>query len=126
MENESSRSSSGHSRSFRQGLQRPRAQTALCYPAIFCLAALTVLASACIRPVSRGNEISRERAIEIARAQVSFHSDSVKAVRTMSGAQAVWRVTFRGRLPGQPPLLFETVLVEVDRRSGEIVSIARS
>ena len=93
--------------------------------AILCLAALTVLAAACIRP-SHANEISRERAIEIARAQVSFHPDSIKAVRTTSGARAVWRVTFRGRLPGQPPLLFETIVVEVDRHSGEVVSIARS
>ena len=124
MENESSRSSSGPS-SFRQELQQPRALAALGYSAILCLAALTVLAAACIRP-SYANEISRARAIEIARSQVSFRPDSIKAVRTTSGARAVWRVTFRGRLPGQPPLLFETVLVEVDRRSGEIVSIARS
>ena len=93
--------------------------------AILCLAALTVLAAACIRP-SHANEISRERAIEIARAQVSFHPDSIKAVRTTSGVRIVWRVTFRGRLPGQPPLLFETMLVEVDRHSGEVVSIARN
>lgn len=93
--------------------------------AIFCLAALTVLAVACIRP-SHVNEISRERAIEIARGQVFFHPDSIVAVRATSRARAVWRVTFRGRLPGQPPPLFETVLVEVDRHSGEVVSIARS
>ncbi len=93
--------------------------------AIFCLAILTVLAVACIRP-SPVNEISRERAIEIARGQVSFHPDSIVAVRATSGARAVWRVTFRGRLPGQPPLLFETMIVEVDRRSGEVVRIARS
>lgn len=97
--------------------------------AIFCLAALTVLAAACIHP-SHANEISRERAIEIARRQVSFHADSIKAVRATSratsGVRAVWRVTFRGRLPGQPPLLFETIFVEVDRYSGEVVSIARS
>lgn len=93
--------------------------------AILLLAALTVLTAACIR-LPHTNEISRQRAIEIARAQVSFHPDSIKAVRTTSGARAVWRVTFRGRLPGQPPLLFETVMVEIDRHSGEVVSIARS
>ena len=93
--------------------------------AIVLLAALTVLTAVCIR-LSHANEISRERAIDIARGQVSFPPDSIEAVRATSGARAVWRVTFRGRLPGQPPLLFETVLVEVDRRSGEIVSIARS
>ena len=93
--------------------------------AILLLAALTVPTAACIHP-SHANEISRERAIEIARSQVSFYPNSIKAVRTTSGARAVWRVTFRGRLPGQPPLLFETILVEIDRRSGEVVSIARS
>jgi hypothetical protein len=40
--------------------------------------------------------------------------------------RTIWRVTFRGRLPGQPPRPFETILVEVDRQSGEVVSIARS
>ena len=93
--------------------------------AILCLAALTVLAAACVRP-SLVNEISRERAIEIARSHVSFQPDSIDAVRTTSGARAVWRVTFRGRLPGQPPPLFETRIVEVDRHTGEVVSIAQS
>ena len=85
--------------------------------AILLLAILPVLTAACIRPhgPSHGNEISRARAIDIARGQVSFYPDRVKTERTTSGARAVWRVTFRGRLPGQPPLLFETILVEIDR-----------
>ena len=89
------------------------------------LAVLAVLAAACVRP-SLVNEISRERAIEIARSHLSFQPDSIDAVRTTSGARAVWRVTFRGRLPGQPPPLFETRIVEVDRHTGEVVSIAQS
>ena len=93
-------------------------------PVIY-LAALAVLAAACIRP-SHAHEISRERAIEIARREVSFHPDSITAVKTTSGARVVWQVTFRGRLQGQPPLLFETIIVEVDRHSGAVVSIARS
>jgi hypothetical protein len=52
--------------------------------------------------------------------------ESIEAERAISAGRAVWRVTFRGRLPGQPPLLFETIIVEVDRQSGEVVSIARS
>lgn len=71
-------------------------------------------------------EISRERAIEIAQPHVSFQPDSIEAERATSAGRAVWRVTFRGRLPGQPPGLFETIVVEVDRQSGEIVSIART
>ena len=93
--------------------------------AIHCLAVLAVLVAACVRP-SHVQEISRERAIEIARDQVSFRPDRIEAVRATSGARAVWRVTFQGRLPGQPPELFETRIVEVDRYNGEVVSIART
>ena len=71
-------------------------------------------------------EITREHAIEIARREVSFQPDQVEAIRAVSGVTPVWRVTLRGRLPGQPPRLFETILVEVDWQSGEVVSIARS
>ena len=70
-------------------------------------------------------EITREHAIEIARKQVSFEPDRIDAVPTTAGVTPVWRVTLRGRLPGQPPELFETVVVDVDRRTGNIVSIAR-
>lgn len=93
--------------------------------AILCVVVLTALAVACVRP-SSATEISRDRAIEIARAHVSFSPDSIEAVKAASGGRAVWRVTFQGRLPGQPPPLFETVIVEIDRRSGEVVSIAKS
>ena len=87
------------------------------------LAALLALGMTC---PSQAKEISRDRAIEIARAHVSFQPDSVEAERAGSGARPVWRVTFRGRLPGQPPGLFETAIIEIDRRSGEIVSVGRS
>ena len=60
-----------------------------------------------------------------ARQEVSFQPDSVDAVESTSDDRAVWRVTFTGRLPGQPPGLFETIIVEVDSTSGEVVSLAR-
>ena len=69
--------------------------------------------------------INRERAITIARSQVSFTPDSVEAQLTTTGGASIWRVTFRGRLPDQPPPLFETVVVEVDAQSGRIVSVER-
>jgi len=72
------------------------------------------------------SEITREEAIVIARREASFEPDSVEAVMATSEGRAVWRVTFRGRLPGQPPGLLETVIVEVDRRGGRIVSISRT
>ena len=90
------------------------------------LAVITVLllATACVqRP--RVGEISRARAIELARQQITFSPDRIDALKTTSDERPVWRVTFRGRLPGQPPGLFETLMVELDRRTGEIVSVAR-
>ena len=87
------------------------------------LAALSALGMTC--PPS-AQEVSRDRAIEIARPHVSFQADGVEAEIASSSGRAVWRLTFRGRLPGQPPGLFETVIIEIDRRSGEIVGIGRS
>lgn len=71
-------------------------------------------------------EITRERAIEIARKDLTFPPDSIEAVQAKSdlGGRPVWRVTFKGRLPDSPPLLFETRIFEIDVRTGEIVSAA--
>jgi len=92
--------------------------------ALVLVAAVLALGATCNgRSVS---EISRERAVEIARLEVSFQPDSIQADRTTSGARPLWRVTLRGRLPGQPPGLFETAIVEIDRQSGEVVSRART
>lgn len=95
---------------------------ARCSPALLFV---TVLLAACARP-QPVTEIPSQRAVDIARQHISFQPDDVSAARVMSGTRSVWRVTFRGRLQGQPPGLFETVIVEVDRASGEIVSVARS
>ena len=84
-------------------------------------AILLSLAPTCAGPSSL--ELPRDRAIEIARSRVSFAPDTVDAVRTTSSGRMVWRVTFRGRLPGQPPGLFETAIVDLDRITGEIVSV---
>ena len=89
-----------------------------------CLAPLALMAVTCpAGPVE--SQVTREQAIEIARQEVSFEPDSVEAVLSTSEVP-VWRVTFRGRLPGQPSGLFETIIVEVDATSGEVVSIART
>ena len=83
-----------------------------------------LLGTACVQRPQVG-EITRERAIELARQQITFSPDRIDALKTTSDERPVWRVTLRGRLPGQPPGLFETRMVEVDRRTGEIVSVAR-
>ena len=88
------------------------------------IAAILALAIACAGPSE--TEITRDRAIEIARQQISFQPDNIDAVRTTANERRVWRVTMRGRLPGQPPGLFETAVVTIDRSSGEVVSIART
>lgn len=85
-------------------------------------AVLMSLAPMCAGPSSL--ELPRDRAIEIARSRVSFAPDTVDAMRTTSSGRMVWRVTFRGRLPDQPPGLFETAIVDLDRVTGEIVSVA--
>lgn len=86
---------------------------------------LALIAVACpAGPVD--SQITREQAIEIARREVSFEADSVEATLSSSEGRAVWRVTLRGRLPGQPPGLFETVIVDVDAQSGSVVSIGRT
>jgi len=104
---------------------RPGSELSLRRPAILFVAAVLAVGGTCPGP-SQNTELSRERAIDIARQQVTFQPDSIEAERTTSGTRPVWRVTFRGRLPGQPPGLFETAIVEIDRRSGEVVSVARS
>jgi hypothetical protein len=88
--------------------------------AVFC----ALLAHACARPLP--GEITRERAVDIARSQVTFPASSLEAVKVSVRGRPIWRVTIRGRLPGQPTELFETRIVEIDRVSGVIVSVSRS
>jgi len=89
------------------------------------LAPVALVAMTCpAGPVS--SAVTQSQAIEIAQLEVSFEPDSVEAVLSESEERTVWRVTFRGRLPGQPPGLFETMIVEVDAASGEVLSIART
>jgi uncharacterized membrane protein YkoI len=92
-------------------------------PVLLIVATVFSVAATCGPPRTT---ISRERAITIASSQISFSPDSVEAQLTTTGGASVWRVTFRGRLPGQPPPLFETVIVEIDAQSGRIVSVART
>ena len=75
-------------------------------------------------PVEKQTTITRDRAIEIARKDLAFKPDSVDALQTTAEQRPIWRVTFKGRLPDQPPGLFETAIVDVDARTGEIVSAA--
>ena len=70
--------------------------------------------------------ISRERAIEIARGRVRIDADNVEAIQDTTDGRAVWRITFKRRQPDAPPGLFETHIVEIDVRTGEIISVFMS
>jgi peptidase YpeB-like protein len=90
---------------------------------LFFAAAIAAMGAMC-NPVEKPTQITRDRAIEIARKDLAFKPDSVDAVQTTEQQRQIWRVTFKGRLPDQPPGLFETVTVDVDARTGEVVSAA--
>ena len=88
------------------------------------VAIVLTFAVACTGPSEP--EISPDRAIEIARQQITFQPDMTNVTRTTSNGRPVWRVSFRGTRPGQPPGLFETAIVDVDRSTADIVSVART
>src|SRR6266705_2566326 len=94
---------------------------------------LMVSLSSCLtKPIQKDlsgspkNEISRKRAIEIGRAQVKFQPKSIKAERTRDNGRPVWRVTFRGEPVSKIHPMGEVFIVIVDRKTGEIVSVAQS
>jgi peptidase YpeB-like protein len=89
------------------------------------LLALSLLVlTACVSQRS-GEEISRERAIELARQHIDFEPGKVEAVQDTEEGRLVWRVTFYGKgvdaaHPGQ------VSFVVLDRRTGEVVSLGMS
>ena len=89
-----------------------------------CLAivALTAGCASAARPA----EITHDRAVTIARAQVRWVPFESAAVNAHASGRKIWRVTLKGRLPGQPPELFETAVVDIDAVSGAVVRIAKT
>jgi hypothetical protein len=85
---------------------------------------LLLSCAACARQAA-GGEISRERAIEIARQHLDFEAKSVEAVRATDQDRPVWQVTFRGESPSQVHM-GEFLVVNIDRKTGELVSIGMS
>lgn len=86
---------------------------------------LALLLAACASQ-NGSQEISRERAIEIARQQIDFEPGKVEAVQENDEeGRAVWKVTFYGKgvdaaHPGQVSFFL------IDRKTGEIVSLGMS
>ncbi len=71
-------------------------------------------------------EITRERAIEIARERIDFKPKSVKAVKAIEDKRKVWRVTFRGEPISKVHPMGETMILSIDRFTGEVVSVSKS
>ena len=89
------------------------------------LLALSLLVLAACASQSAGQEISKERAIEIARSHVDFEPGKIEAAKETEEGRPVWRVTFYGKgvdavHPGQ------VSFVVVDRKTGEVVSLGMS
>lgn len=92
---------------------------------LLALALLALLSWASCSSLSTGEEISKERAIEIARQHLTFEAAKVEAVKTTDQGRPVWEVTFRGAEPSQVHM-GEILIVNIDRKTGEMVSIAMS
>ena len=91
--------------------------------AVIGVLALASLGVSCDPPAtsSTSSSITRDKAIEIARQETRLSTEDVEAVQVTSDGKAVWRVTFKFRLPDQPPGLYETRSVELDAQTGKIV-----
>jgi hypothetical protein len=87
------------------------------------LAAALAALAACASN-SSGEEISREQAIEIARQHVTFEPRSIEAEKATDEGRPVWRVTFRGEPLGPTHPMGELQIIFVDRKTGEVVSLA--
>jgi predicted small secreted protein len=87
------------------------------------LLVLAVLAGCASRGAD--DEISQERAIELARTHVKFEPGKIEAVKDTEENRPVWRVTFYGKSvsavhPG------EVMIVTLDRKTGEVVALGMS
>ena len=76
-------------------------------------------------PTSPSAEITRDRAIELARQHVSFEPTSTAAEMDSRQGRPVWVVTFR-RADGSHGGLGQFAVVSLDRRTGELVTVAMS
>lgn len=89
------------------------------------LLVLSVLVLAACASQGAGQEISRERAIEMARKHIHFEPGRTEAVKGTEEGRPVWTVTFYA--PGvdatHPGLVS---IVVIDRQSGEMLSVGMS
>ncbi len=87
------------------------------------ISALLATGAACAPHYS---EVSRDLAIATARQQARFEPVATEATREVEDGRAVWRVTLQGPpLAPDQPLLFDSLLVILDGRTGKVISAAR-
>jgi hypothetical protein len=92
---------------------------------VLVLSVLALLLLAACASRKAGEEISKERAVELARQHVDFEPGKVEAVKEDEEGRPVWRVTFYGKgvdaaHPGQ------VSFVVLDRRTGDVISLGMS
>ena len=87
-----------------------------------CVTPLALVALSCPGGVVEP-QVSEEQAVDIARRQVLFEPEAVDAELAAGAEPPAWRVTLRGRLPGQSVFDFEEATVTVDAVSGDVVGV---
>jgi Zn-dependent metalloprotease len=87
---------------------------------------LLAVALAACAPRTTTREISREKAIEIARQQVKFEIKTTEAEKAAEEGRPVWRITFHGEPIGPSNPIGEVMFVVIDRVTGEVVSLGMS
>ena len=68
-------------------------------------------------------QVDEAQAIDIATRQVLFEPEATEAELDSETQPPVWRVTLRGRLPGQSVFSFEEASVEIDAVSGNVLRV---
>ncbi len=84
---------------------------------------LAMVLAACAPRATAPREISRDKAIEIARQQVKFEVQKTEAVKDTEEGRPVWRITFHGKPIGPSNPIGEVMFVVIDRVTGEVVSL---
>jgi hypothetical protein len=89
------------------------------------LALLLIALLAACASGGAGDEITKERAIELARQHIDFEPGRIVAEQVTEEGRAVWRVTFYGKgVTNVRPGLVG--IVTLDRKTGEMVTLAKS
>ena len=70
-------------------------------------------------------QVGEEQAVTVARRQVLFEPESIEAELAAEASPPVWRVTLRGRLPGQSVFEFEEATVTIDAVTGDVIGVGQ-